>query len=156
MTASLLLSRVLGILRDTAMSAKFGIGHDTDPYRLAFAVPDTLFFLIAGGALSSAFIPIFSSFLHTEREDEAWELFNVVVTLMSIIVTALIVVLWIFAPQLSAYFADGRDPAIFPEITRMTRDHPARAVRVQHWRAALRHALRPSTLCTARPCSQHL
>jgi putative peptidoglycan lipid II flippase len=103
------------------MSTKFGIGHETDPYRLAFAVPDTLFFLIAGGALSSAFIPIFSSFLHTEREDDAWELFNVVVTVMSIIVTAFIVVLWIFAPQLSAFFAAGKDPAMFPLITRMTR-----------------------------------
>ncbi|MHB8635467.1 MAG: murein biosynthesis integral membrane protein MurJ [Fimbriimonadaceae bacterium] len=121
MTASLLLSRILGILRDTAMSAKFGIGIATDPYRLAFAVPDTLFFLIAGGALSSAFIPIFSSFLHTEREDDAWELFNVVVTVMSIVITALIIVLWILAPQLSAFFAAGKDPAIFPLITRMTR-----------------------------------
>lgn len=121
MTGSLLLSRVLGILRDTVMASKFGIGIATDPYRLAFLVPDTLFYLIAGGALSSAFIPIFSSYIHTEREDEAWELFNVVVTLMSLLVAALIVILWVFAPQLSAFFAAGKPPEIFPLVTRMTR-----------------------------------
>lgn len=121
MGASLALSRVLGILRDTAMTAKFQIGHDTDAYRLAFAIPDAIFFLVAGGALSTAFIPIFSSFLHTEREDDAWELFNVVVTVMSIAVIALIAVAWVSAPWLIEHYAAGKDPSLFPLIVRMTR-----------------------------------
>jgi len=121
MAGSLALSRVLGILRDTAMTAKFGIGPHTDAYRLAFAIPDLIFFLVAGGALSTAFIPIFSSFIHTEREDDAWELFNVVVTVMSIAVIAMIGLAWIFAPWLIEHFAAGKPHELFPLIVRMAR-----------------------------------
>src|ERR1041385_717573 len=80
MMLSLLLSRVLGLLRDTVMAHQFGIGIDTDCYRLAVTIPDTIFFLIAGGGLSSAFIPVFSEYLHTERERDAWKVFSVVTT----------------------------------------------------------------------------
>jgi putative peptidoglycan lipid II flippase len=121
MTALMLLSRVLGLLRDTAMTAKFGVNSTTDAYRLAFAVPDAIFFLVAGGALSSAFIPVFSSLLHTDKEDDAWELFNVVVTVMSIAVIVLISVAWIYAPQLISHYAAGKDEKLFPLIVRMTR-----------------------------------
>ncbi|MBZ0214037.1 MAG: hypothetical protein K8H99_09580, partial [Nitrospirae bacterium] len=62
MMASLFLSRVLGILRDMIMAWSFGQGPETDAYVLAFQIPDLLFFLIAGGALSSAFIPVFSEY----------------------------------------------------------------------------------------------
>jgi putative peptidoglycan lipid II flippase len=121
MTALMFLSRILGLARDTAMAAKFGLHGWADAYQLAFAVPDAIFFLVAGGALSSAFIPVFSSFLHTDREDDAWELFNVVVTVMSIAVVLLITVAWIFAPTLISHYAAGKDPHLFPLIVRMTR-----------------------------------
>lgn len=121
MVLSLILSRVLGIARDTVMTAKFGIGLDTDAYRLAFQIPDLLFFLIAGGALSSAFIPVFSEYLHTNREKDAWKLFSVVVTLMSLIVFAFILLAWIFAHPLSAYFAEGKSATIVPDIVYMSR-----------------------------------
>ena len=48
MVASLFLSRLLGLLRDTVMAKQFGIQFDTDCYRLAVTIPDTIFFLIAG------------------------------------------------------------------------------------------------------------
>jgi putative peptidoglycan lipid II flippase len=121
MTGSLLLSRVLGIFRDTAMTAKFGSSGLTDSYRLSFAVPDAIFFLIAGGALSSAFIPVYSELLHTDREDEAAKLFNSVVTIMSLAVTVLIAAAWLGAGPMTHFFANGKDPSLFPLIIRMTR-----------------------------------
>lgn len=108
MMASLLLSRILGLLRDTVMAAKFGIQFDTDCYRLAVTIPDMIFFLIAGGGLSSAFIPIFSEFLHTDREKDAWRVFSVVTTLSAILVSALIGVAWVFAPNIAAFMAAGK------------------------------------------------
>lgn len=95
--ASLLLSRVLGLVRDMVMAGKFGSDWHTDAYTLAFSIPDLLFFLIAGGALSSAFIPVFSEYLHTKREKEAWRIFSSVTTIMSAIVLVFIVGAWIFA-----------------------------------------------------------
>ncbi|RYG33560.1 murein biosynthesis integral membrane protein MurJ [bacterium] len=109
MVASLLLSRILGLVRDTVMVAQFGIGIDTDAYRIAVQIPDTIFMLIAGGGLSSAFIPVFSGLLHTDREDEAWDVFSVVVTCCAIIATVLIVVAWIFTPQI-VHFFQGKKP----------------------------------------------
>ncbi len=121
MMISLLLSRVLGIVRDMVMAGMFGRTAATDAYRLAFQVPDLLFFLIAGGALSSAFIPVFSEYLHTNREKEAWHIFSVVTTVMSIIVIAFIVFASIFAVPLTHLIAPGKDPNLFPLIATMSR-----------------------------------
>lgn len=118
---SLFLSRILGIVRDMIMAGKFGRGADTDAYVLAFQIPDLLFFLIAGGALSTSFIPVFSEYLHTGREREAWKLFSSVVTIMSVVVAGFILLAWIFAEQLMGIAAPEVDPAMIPEIVRMSR-----------------------------------
>jgi putative peptidoglycan lipid II flippase len=121
MMLSLVLSRFLGLIRDIIMARMFGASLDTDAYRLAFQVPDLLFFLIAGGALSSAFIPVFSEYLHTGREKDAWKVFSVVTTVMSIIVFGFIVLAWIFAPQLARLVAPGKPDELMPLITYMSR-----------------------------------
>lgn len=124
MAASLLLSRVLGMVRDMVIGAKFGQSDLTDAYFLSFQIPDLLFYLIAGGALSAAFIPVFSEYLHTGREEEAWHVFSVIVTLMSIIVGAFIVFSWIFAEPLVGIFAPGaaaRGPEFVDLVVHMSR-----------------------------------
>jgi putative peptidoglycan lipid II flippase len=121
MVASLFLSRVLGLVRDMVMARQFGLGFETDAYVLAFQIPDLLFFLIAGGALSSAFIPVFSEYLHTNREEDAWKVFSVVVTVMSIVITAFILVTGIFTEQLLPLVAPGASPEQIPLVARMSR-----------------------------------
>ncbi len=121
MFVSLLLSRVLGLVRDAVMAGKFGSNQHTDAYRLAFQIPDLLFFLIAGGALSSAFIPVFSEYLHTDREEEAWRIFSVVTTVMSTIVILFIVGAGIFAVPLAHIVAPGKPAELLPEIALMSR-----------------------------------
>ena len=56
------LSRFTGILREVILSDRFGTSAAYDAYLAAFRVPDLLFQLIAGGALGSAFLPVFSGF----------------------------------------------------------------------------------------------
>jgi len=121
MMLSLLLSRVLGLVRDAIIAGKFGSNGFTDSYRLAFSIPDLPFFLIAGGALSSAFIPVFSEYLHTEREEEAWHIFSVVTTLMSLLVIVFIIFAWIFATPLSHAIAPGKSAEWIPYIVQMSR-----------------------------------
>ena len=131
MAGSLLLSRVLGLLRDVVVSALFGFSLDNDCLNLALVIPDTLFMLIAGGGLSSAFIPIFSEFIHTDREKEAWDLFSVVVTFCSVIVLGLISIAWIFAGPIALFFAEDKKAIIhekaadvhdlLPRITELAR-----------------------------------
>ncbi len=100
MMVSLFLSRVLGIARDSIMTAQFGRNSLTDAYTLAFMIPDLLFFLVAGGALSSAFIPVFSEYLHTDRKREAWRVFSGVATIMSAALLILITLAWVFTVPL--------------------------------------------------------
>jgi putative peptidoglycan lipid II flippase len=108
MVGAILLSRLLGLLRDTVMTTVFGVGLTTDAYTLAIWIPDMLFMLIAGGGLSSAFIPVFSELLHTKREREAWRLFSVVVTVCSLAVAALIAAAWLAAPTVAHWLTASK------------------------------------------------
>lgn len=64
-----LLSKVVGLLRDRAIAGQFGAGRELDAYVAAFKIPDLLFTVFAGGALISAFLPVFSDALAgTERQ----------------------------------------------------------------------------------------
>jgi len=116
MMGALLLSRLLGMLRDTVMADRFGLQLDADSWNLASTIPDMIFMLIAGGGLSSAFIPVFSEFLYTDREEAAWKVFSVVTTLCTIVVTVLIAIAWVFAPQIATFFCAGK-PRTLPDGT---------------------------------------
>lgn len=121
MVFSLALSRVLGMLRDTVLAYRFGVGLDADSYRIAAQLPDLIFMLIAGGGLSSAFIPVFSDFIHRDRERDAWKVFSVVVTVCSVIAVALIAIVWLFAPQIVSYLSEGKPGAVVPPAVVMSR-----------------------------------
>lgn len=121
MVISLFLSRVLGMIRDTVMTAQFGIGLPTDAYRLAVVIPDTIFMLIAGGGLSSAFIPVFAEYWHKDRRDQAWRVFSVVVTLTTIIAAVLVLIAYGFAPQIVNYFRDNKPETAMPAAIHMSR-----------------------------------
>jgi len=121
MILSLLLSRVLGLVREMVMAGMFGADVAVDAFAIAFSVPDLLFFLVAGGALSSAFIPVFSEYLHTERERDAWHVFSVVVTVMSTVLIAVIALAMAFAPELMRLVAPGAEGQKFEDAVFMSR-----------------------------------
>ncbi|MBS1701794.1 MAG: murein biosynthesis integral membrane protein MurJ [Armatimonadetes bacterium] len=123
MVFSLLMSRVLGIFRDIIITYIFGINAHMDAYRLAFMLPDVLFYLISGGALSSAFIPVFTEYWHTGRQKEAWKVFSGVMCTISLILLLFILACGVFADPLYRYFlARGlQDKSLIPEIVSMSR-----------------------------------
>ncbi|MEI7577269.1 MAG: murein biosynthesis integral membrane protein MurJ [Armatimonadota bacterium] len=123
MVASLLLSRVLGLVRDSVISGYYGRSEFTDAYNLAFQIPDILFMLVSGGALSSAFIPVFSEYWHTDRRQEAWKVFSTVLTIMSTVVLLFISVCFVLAVPLTKLVAAGKltmNPELIPLIARMS------------------------------------
>src|SRR5690349_4403520 len=69
-----IISRLLGLFRDQVIAAHFGTSDALDTYIAAFRVPDTLFLLIIGGAVGSAFIPVFSGLLEQQKTAAAWRL----------------------------------------------------------------------------------
>src|SRR5487761_2654627 len=78
--ASVLLSRVLGFLRDWAVAHQVGSNAMTDAYYAAFTLPDFLNYLVAGASLSATFIPVFAKYSAEGREDEGWHVFSTVMT----------------------------------------------------------------------------
>jgi len=86
--ASMVISRILGYIRDVVIYTRFGQNFQTDAYNAAFSIPDFLYYLLVGGALSSAFIPVFSSYIAKNEEEEGWKVaatfFNLVLLMMGI------------------------------------------------------------------------
>src|SRR3990167_7935342 len=72
LAGSYFLSAVLGLFRDRLLAGKFGLGNELDVYYAAFTIPDFIALILVFGAISSAIIPIFSTYL-ASSEDEAWQ-----------------------------------------------------------------------------------
>lgn len=90
--ASFFLSAMLGAVRQILFNAQFGAGQEANAYYAAFRLPDTLFSLIAGGALSSAMIPVLISARRDDGEAAGQRLAALVLSTL-LTVFALIVVL---------------------------------------------------------------
>ncbi|MCX6040268.1 MAG: murein biosynthesis integral membrane protein MurJ [Caldilinea sp.] len=83
------LSRLSGLAREVVIGARFGTAADYDAYLAAFRIPDLLFQIAAGGALGSAFIPVFASTWQTNDRQAAWRLFSQVLNLVTLVLVAL-------------------------------------------------------------------
>src|SRR5271165_499705 len=97
---AVMLSRVIGYLREAYIAWAFGAGLHTDAYVAAFTVPDWLNYILAGGTASITFIAIYTRHTSRGRDKEAQDAFNSVITIMTAVVCLGTVLLEIFTPQL--------------------------------------------------------
>ena len=106
-SAAVLLSRVTGLAREMVMARLFGAGAANDAYQLGFRIPNLARDLFAEGALSSAFVPIFTRYLATKGKCEAAELSNLVATALILVVGLVCGLGMIFSPALVSLLAPG-------------------------------------------------
>ncbi|MBZ5618947.1 MAG: murein biosynthesis integral membrane protein MurJ [Acidobacteriia bacterium] len=106
-SAAVSLSRVTGLVREMVMARLFGAGAVNDAFQLGFRIPSLSRNLFAEGALSSAFVPVFTHYLATKGKREAAELSNLVATALIVVVGALSVSGMVFTPQLLRLMAPG-------------------------------------------------
>ncbi len=95
---SFFVSALLGAVRQVLFNAHFGAGEQASAYYAAFRLPDTLFSLIAGGALSSAMIPVLLSTNREEGEDAAWRLTSLVLSTLLVFFAVVVLVGELAAP----------------------------------------------------------
>ena len=118
-------SRVMGLAREMVFAYFFGASksYATDAFVMAFRIPNLLRDLFAEGALSSAFVPVFSEYLVKRDEKEAFRLSNLVTTTLTLVLGTIVVLGIIFAPQIVNLFASGfKDtPGKFELTVYMTR-----------------------------------
>jgi putative peptidoglycan lipid II flippase len=96
---------VLGLVRDQVMAYLFGAGNAVDAYNVAFRVPNLVRDLFAEGAMSAAFVPVFTRELTRRGRASAWHLGNNLITTLAIITGALVVAGMIWSAPLMSVFA---------------------------------------------------
>lgn len=109
-TAAGIASRIFGLLRDRFLASTFGAGDTLDVYYAAFRIPDLVYNLLILGALSAAFIPVFTALVSKEKEEEAWELANGILNIAIVGIAAASVLFFIFAPFLMSLITPGFPP----------------------------------------------
>ena len=110
-SAGTLLSRLLGLIRENQLLNRFGDSDITGAYNVAFMVPDLLYYLLAGGALSAAFIPVFSSYLAKGKHEDANRTGSSIANLMLMALIVGVTLQLIFAPYLVRVVGVGFDPS---------------------------------------------
>lgn len=104
-------AKLISLLQKLIIVQRFGIGAEWDTFVAANQVPEQLFSLIAGGALSYSFIPIFGGLLARGERDAAWRLASNVMNTVFTVALALSVVVFFAAPWLVEHIvAPGFSP----------------------------------------------
>ncbi len=117
-----LASRVLGLVRDRILASKFGAGDVLDAYYAAFKIPDLIYNLLILGALSAAFIPVFSSLVsRKDKKQEAWKLVDLMLSFGLIVVAVASVIIFIFTDFFVGLMAFGYDEDKKEMVVQMTR-----------------------------------
>lgn len=124
MMVAILASRLLGLVREMLIARQFGQTGLVSAYTVSFNLPDLLYFFLSSGALSGAFIPVFTERFQTDRKKEAWEIFSIIACFMGLVLLTAVAVSELFTvPMVKWLAAPGYkdDPDMVGLIVHLTR-----------------------------------
>jgi putative peptidoglycan lipid II flippase len=107
---AVMFSRVLGLVREMIFAKYFGAGFLYDAYQAAFTIPNVLRDLFAEGALSAAFVKVFTDYQTNKSEQEAWKLASLVLNALAVILSAVTIIGILLSPYLVSIVASGFSP----------------------------------------------
>lgn len=93
-------AKVISLVQTLIIAQAFGVGPELDAYVAANRIPELIVILISGGALTHAFIPIFSGFLARADLDSAWKLSSNLISTIFILALAISAIVFLLAPWL--------------------------------------------------------
>ena len=100
---AIVLGQITGLARSIIVAGAFGASTELDAFTAANRVSETLFLLVAGGALGSAFIPTFTGLLAKNERDSAWRLASALANAVTLSLSLLALMFAFFAPQVVRY-----------------------------------------------------
>lgn len=119
--ATLMLSKVLGLVRDRLLAHVFS-PDKIDIFWAAFRLPDSIFQIIILGALSVAFIPVFTEHLENKGKEDAFEMARAVLNVFSAIFILIMILIYVFAqPLITTFIAPGFTPDRQLQVVALTR-----------------------------------
>ncbi len=98
MIVAVLLSRVLGLLRDRLLAGTFGASADLDIYYAAFRMPDLIYSIIFAGGIIVSFLPLFSDYQKNDKE-EGWRLTNYILNLFTVLYFIFFIIFFFVSPE---------------------------------------------------------
>jgi putative peptidoglycan lipid II flippase len=115
-----ILSRLLGLGRETVIAGLFGATGLVSAFRVAQIIPVMLYDLLVGGMVSSALVPVFSEQAEKDRA-ELWRIASLILSLVTILMAGVVLLIEWTAPQIAWLMAGGFDEALLAETTRLIR-----------------------------------
>lgn len=107
---AVMFSRVLGLVREMIFARYFGAGFLYDAYQAAFTIPNVLRDLFAEGALSAAFVKVFTDYQINKSEAEAWKLASLVLNALAVVLSIVTILGILLAPYLVPIITHGFSP----------------------------------------------
>ena len=105
--AGILLSRIIGLVRERVFGFYFGVTSEADAFRAAFRIPNLLQNLFGEGVLSASFIPVYASLVADEEREDASRVAGAVFAILALVVSLLVAVGVVAAPFLVDLIAAG-------------------------------------------------
>ena len=93
-------SRILGLIREQVMAVLFGAGYYMDAFVVAFRIPNLLRDLFAEGALSAAFVTVFTDYDQKKGPEDTWRLANNVLLALTLLLSLITLLGMIFSEQI--------------------------------------------------------
>ncbi len=113
-------SRVLGLVRNRALAQFFSV-NDLSVYFASFRIPETIFEILVFGTFSSAFIPIFTSYISQKKKEEAWYVAAVCLNFAFLVFLLFGILIFIFANPLYHLIAPGFSDSQVIQIANLSR-----------------------------------
>src|SRR3989338_3436686 len=113
-------SRILGLIRDRMLQSRFTT-DEVGIYYSAFRLPNLIFELLVMGALSTAFIPVFTGLLETDKKEQAFRLASIVINVGLIIFVIISIPLFLFTPEICRFLAPGFNSSQINTMVSFTR-----------------------------------
>src|SRR3984957_6803875 len=119
--SAVMLSRVIGYVREAYIAYAFGAGPATDAYVAGFTLPDWLNYLVAGGTASITFVSIYTRFLAEKKEEDAQKTFSIIITVMTVVLGIGTVLAEVFTPEIERHLFSGFTPGQLALCVHLTR-----------------------------------
>ena len=117
---AVMFSRVLGLAREQVFAYYFGAGFLNDAFQFAFRIPNVLRDLFAEGALSAAFVKVFTDYQINKSEAEAWRLASLVLNALAAVLSIITILGIVFSRQFVDLIGHGFSPEKAALATTMT------------------------------------
>jgi len=109
--AGILISRIIGLVRQRVFAHYFGLSDAADAFNAAFKIPNFLQNVFGEGALSASFIPVYAKLLAHDDEEEASHVANAVLTLLALATSVIVLIGVLTTPYLIDLIAPGFEGA---------------------------------------------